>query len=152
MRGRPQEKEAPESGKALAEARNRKGLTQPELAALTGVSVKTIDYYERRAKSINPAFAEKAAAVLGISPIALGVEPKQEVDLKELSARLEGNYQRVRELPPKRQEFVCEVMEQVIKQHDLEQPTQEHSARRKQGLRQTRDRNRSADRSKGRTR
>ncbi len=53
MIGRPEIRQASPFGQRLAEARREKGLTQPELGKLLGMSRERVDYYERRAK--NPA-------------------------------------------------------------------------------------------------
>ena len=48
-----------EPGTNLKQMRKNAGLSQSELAELTGISVRTIQQYEQRQKSINKAMAER---------------------------------------------------------------------------------------------
>jgi len=59
--GRPPLKEAPPFGRRLRVARLAKGWSQAELAAHLDISLKMIDYYERRATNPSIEFVRRAA-------------------------------------------------------------------------------------------
>lgn len=53
-------------GRKLFELRSNKGMTQAELAVKMKVSVRTVSYYERRAKNPTLQFLERIAEALGV--------------------------------------------------------------------------------------
>ncbi len=53
-------------GRKLFEIRSGKGMTQAELAGKMGVSVRTVSYYERRAKNPTVQFLERIAAAMEV--------------------------------------------------------------------------------------
>lgn len=53
-------------GRKLFELRSNKGMTQAELAVKMKVSVRTVSYYERRAKNPTLQFLERIAEVMGV--------------------------------------------------------------------------------------
>jgi DNA-binding transcriptional regulator YiaG len=62
-------------GDVLHHARRTKGLTQREVAALTGVSRTTIQAWESRAKVPTPAKWRRLVAVIPLPPTAVEAMP-----------------------------------------------------------------------------
>lgn len=60
-------------GRKLFEIRSGKGMTQAELAGKMKVSVRTVSYYERRAKNPTVQFLERIAAALEV-PVRVFLE------------------------------------------------------------------------------
>lgn len=81
-------------GRKLFEIRSGKGMTQAELAGKMGVSVRTVSYYERRAKNPTVQFLERISAALDVPVrVFLGEEASQAVPqpsqiIKALKLRL----------------------------------------------------------------
>ena len=71
MSGRPPTKKAPDFGQRLAVARRGRGLTQQQFADLLAMTVKAVDYYERRARNPSIEFVRRAADKLNISVVEL---------------------------------------------------------------------------------
>jgi len=112
MIGRPETRQAPPFGQRLAEARREKGLTQPELGKLLGMSRERVDYYERRAK--NPALevVQACANVLGV-PVSQMVGEGEPLPQKKKTgpvSQLERKFQEVKRLPKKKQEFILQFL------------------------------------------
>ena len=60
-------------GRKLFELRSAKGMTQSDLAEKMKVSVRTVSYYERRAKNPTLQFLERIAEAMGV-PVQVFIE------------------------------------------------------------------------------
>lgn len=113
MAGRPPTKEATAFGQRVAAARQRRGLTQRELAERLDVSLAMVEYYERRATNVKSDVVRKLAEVLNISADELlGVRgPKAKPGPRSKLRRLVDDLE---ELPRSKQQFVSQVIEQLL--------------------------------------
>lgn len=60
-------------GRALNDARRRRGLRQSEVSVATGIPVRTLQDYEHGRSSVPAARRQKLAEALGLDPALLGV-------------------------------------------------------------------------------
>lgn len=60
-------------GRALNQARRRRGLRQSEVAVAVGISVRTLQDYEYGRSSVPEARRQKLAEALALDPLVLGV-------------------------------------------------------------------------------
>ena len=112
---RPSSRTQPAVGKRLALARQRKGITQAELAELLGVSQSLVAHYETRATNPQLSFLENAAAVLNTSVAELiGEEPVVEQRKPGPRSQLDERIARVRLLPKKKQELVVRMIDAIL--------------------------------------
>ena len=113
MAGRPPTKEATDFGKRVAAARQQRGLTQRELADRIGVSLRMMEYYERRAQNVKSDVIKQLAAALNVSADdLLGIDtPKNKPGRK---SKLTRQIEQVEELPRSRQHFVAQVLDQLL--------------------------------------
>lgn len=112
---RPAKKEAPVFGSNLANHRLRCGLSQKQLAEILGMTIKAIDYYERRATNPNAEFVTKAAHVLGTTPdVLLGYE-----DVKKQKPgpppKMLTLMEQVLKLPKPKQKIAVQFLETLVK-------------------------------------
>ncbi|RKZ06981.1 transcriptional regulator [Candidatus Fermentibacteria bacterium] len=116
MAGRPPSKEAPTFGQNLAAARRARGLTQPQLADMLDMTVKGIDYYERRAANPNSEFVRRSAKVLKVSVAELiGEEPSLEKQRPGPAPKLKRQIDQIQTLSRSKQKFVSELLDTVLK-------------------------------------
>jgi transcriptional regulator with XRE-family HTH domain len=118
MVGRPQKYEAPSFGRRLSALRKAKHLTQPELAKHLDISVKAVDYYERRAKNPSVEFVRKVADVLLVSIEELIGEGKVKSKRKpgpvpQFSKQLE----QIQKLSRPKQQHILSVVDAFIAQN-----------------------------------
>jgi transcriptional regulator with XRE-family HTH domain len=107
--------EAPPFGRALAQLRKARGLTQPQLAERVGVSLPMLIYYERRAKNPSAAFVRRAAEVLAVSvDELLGHRPLRHVKPGP-TPRLQKIMEQISQLPRSEQKFVTEFLETIVR-------------------------------------
>ena len=115
MAGRPATKEAPPFGKRLAALRKERGLTQVELADKLGLTVKGVDYYERRAKNPSIEFIKRAAAVLGVRAADLVDDvPARSRGKPGPPSQFEERLEKLRRMPKKQQELVLKMLDGVL--------------------------------------
>ena len=111
---RPATKEAPIFGANLAKQRKICGLSQMKLAELLNISIKAVDYYERRAINPNADFVKLAAETLATTPdVLLGYENSKKQKPGPIS-KLEKQIQEVQQLPKGEQQFVSKFLDKVI--------------------------------------
>ena len=117
MAGRPPTKDAPPFGRRLAAARERRGLSQQELADQLGMTRSMIAYYERRAANPTSEFIEKVSEALGIPVSELigraAAPPKRK--RPGPPAKLERQLEEIRKLPKSKQKFLSELLDSVLK-------------------------------------
>ena len=109
-------KEAPPFGKRLAAARERRGLSQQELADKLGMTRSMIAYYESRAKNPTLEFIEKAADLLKVSVSDLIGRADARAPRKRPGPppKLERQLEEVRKLPRAKQKFLTELLDSVL--------------------------------------
>lgn len=111
--GRPATKKAPIFGQRLAALRQERGWTQPQLAELLGVSVKTVTYYERSARNPTAKTLDRIAEVLGVEPSELIRAADQQTHKSKSGppSRLHLLFDQVSGLPRSRQKIVTDLLE-----------------------------------------
>jgi transcriptional regulator with XRE-family HTH domain len=117
MVGRPTTKEAPPFGKRMAALRKERGLTQVQLADKLGITVKAVDYYERRARNPSIEFVKRAAAALGVRAVDLvddGAPRKSSRSKPGPVSQLEERLEKLRRLPKKQQEVVLKMLDGLL--------------------------------------
>jgi transcriptional regulator with XRE-family HTH domain len=97
----------------MAAARKARGLTQVELAEALGVTQKTIDRYERRAKKLDIAFVADIAKALDVTVDALVGDDDSQMP-KPATNALEQRIARLRQLPRKEQEVVIRMLDGLL--------------------------------------
>lgn len=113
MAGRPPTKEATDFGKRVAAARQQRGLTQRELADRIEVSLRMMEYYERRAENVKSDVIVKLAEALNVSTDELlGLKsPKAKPGRK---SRLEAKIEQLEELPRSKQQAILQVLDMAL--------------------------------------
>ncbi len=116
MAGRPPSKDAPPFGQRLAAARERRGLSQQELADQLGMTRSMIAYYERRAKNPTLEFLESVAEVLKVSVAELVGRADAHASRKRPGppSKLARQLEEVRKLPRAKQKFLTELLDSVL--------------------------------------
>lgn len=110
-------KEASPFGQRLAAARDRRGLSQQELADKLGMTRSMIAYYESRAKNTTLEFIERAADLLKVSASNLIGRADTRSPRKRPGpppATLERQLEKIRKLPKSKQKFLTELLESVL--------------------------------------
>jgi len=115
MTGRPPIKEAPPFGKRLSALRKARNLTQQQLADMLGMTVKGIDYYERRAKNPSMDFVQRTAEVLNVAIMDLVDTEKRSGNRRGPSPKLQQQLEAIHRLPKSKQRFVSELLDTVLK-------------------------------------
>ena len=114
MAGRPPTRKPTAFGKRVAAARQRRGLTQEQLANLIGVSQRMIDYYERRATNVKTEVVIKLAHALKISSDELlGIKPIK--DRPGRKSKLSRQLEQLERLPRSKQQAILQVLEMALK-------------------------------------
>lgn len=117
MAGRPPKSPAPPFGQKLAALRKERGLTQPQLAELLGVSSPAVDYYERRAKNPSVDTIERIADALGVEPahfLESGAPKAPKRKKPGPPSALEERIERLRKLPKREQEVVLKMLDGLL--------------------------------------
>lgn len=114
MAGRPPSTEAPLFGQRLAALRKDRGMTQPQLAEVIGVSVQMIEYYERRARNPSVDTIERVAAALGVEPAYFLTGKEHKRKKPGPPSALEKRIERLRRLPKKEQEVVLKMLDGLL--------------------------------------
>ncbi len=112
--GRPPKGDPPEFGRRMAEARERTGLTQAELAKRLGVTQQVVAAWERRNIALRPeqirtlaeALSTSADYLIGISGTWKGV--------KGPSGKVRHVFEQVSKLPRRQQQKVVEFVEAFV--------------------------------------
>ena len=117
MAGRPPLSQAPECGARLAALRTAAGLSQAQLADSIGVPVRSITFYERKAKSIPSHLIVKLAKALNTSPDeVLGLEPIEKKARRGPKSEIEKRIEDVRKLPKSAQKRILSVVDAMLAQ------------------------------------
>ena len=103
-----------ESGKRLAALRKAAGLTQIQLAAMVDIPQRTLSFYETDSESIPSALIPLLADALGVTvEEILGLSNKKTAK-RGPKSKLERQFDGVRKLPKREQEFVSKFLENVL--------------------------------------
>ena len=124
MAGRLNTKEAPPFGQRMATLRQRKGLTQIQLAARMKTTQKMIDYYERRSPNPTLEVMQKVAGALEVSVVELLGEEAATVRVARKSgptSKLQMMFEQVGRLPRRQQEKIVEVVSALMSQYESRQ-------------------------------
>jgi transcriptional regulator with XRE-family HTH domain len=109
-------------GKILATLRRKKGLTQIELAGKSGVSKRSITYYERETKNPSVAVLNKLAAALEVSVEKFLYGNTEAIALdRSLSKRFEA----AQRLPSTARNDIKRYIDNVAKAYGTNEDTQE---------------------------
>jgi transcriptional regulator with XRE-family HTH domain len=108
-------KEAPPFGQRLAAARERRSLSQQELADKLGMTRSMIAYYESRAKNPTLEFIEKAADLLKVSVSDLVGHADASRKRPGPPPKLERQLEEIRKLPRAKQRFLTELLDSMLK-------------------------------------
>ena len=120
--GRPTTKEAPAFGKRLAELRKARGWTQPDLAELLGVTVKTITYYERSASNPTAKTIDKIAEVFDVAPSEFigDLDRRSRKRKSGPPSRLQRLFDQLSKLPRSKQKVVTDMLEGYLQKSSQE--------------------------------
>ena len=114
MAGRPPTKEATDFGKRVAAARQQYGLTQRELANHIGISLRMMEYYERRAENVKSDVVKVLASTLNVTTDELlGVHsPKGKPGPR---SKLHKQIEQIERLPKGKQHAISEILDMAVK-------------------------------------
>ena len=124
MAGRLNTREAPAFGQRMAVLRQRKGLTQMQLAGRMNTTQKMIDYYERRSPNPTLEVMQKVAAALEVSVVELLGEDAATVRPMRKSgptSKLQKVFEDVGRLPRRQQDKIVEVVSALMTQYESRQ-------------------------------
>ena len=114
--GRPPQSAAPPFGQRLAAARERRGLSQQQLAERLGTTREMVGYYERRAKNPTLDFLERVADALNV-PVAeltgrAAARPARKPPGPD--PRLVRRLEEIRKLPKAKQKALLQVLDMAL--------------------------------------
>ena len=118
MVGRPPTREAPNFGKKLAELRKKRGLTQVELAAMLGVSQKTVTHYERRTANPSLELISRLAAFFDVNAAELvegDAMPQPRRRKSGPKSALDVAIELARTLPRQKQQVVAQLIAAYVR-------------------------------------
>ena len=110
MPGRKPTREQPFFGKQLSSLRQKRGLTQQELADELGVTRELVGHYERRCENPSIEFIVKLATTMGVSTDEL-LGLKAGKDMPGPSPKALKLSERIGRLPKTKQAVVLEMLE-----------------------------------------
>jgi transcriptional regulator with XRE-family HTH domain len=120
MAGRLNTKEAPPFGQRMATLRQRKALTQTQLAGRMNTTQKMIDYYERRSPNPTLDVMQKIAAALEISVTELLGEEAVAVRKAHSNGptgKVQKVFEEVSRLPRRQQEKIIDFVTAYVRQY-----------------------------------
>jgi transcriptional regulator with XRE-family HTH domain len=112
--GRPPKGERPEFGQRMAEARERAGFTQIELAKRLGVTQQVIAAWERRIIALRPEQIKAIAQALSTTADYLIGISESWKGSKGPSGKVRQVFEQVSKLPRRQQEKVVEFVEAFV--------------------------------------
>jgi transcriptional regulator with XRE-family HTH domain len=112
--GRPPKGDPPEFGRRMAEARDRAGLTQAELAKRLGVTQQVVAAWERRNIALRPEQIRTLAEALGTTAdFLIGISGTWRGG-KGPSGKVRDVFEQVSKLPRRQQQKVVEFVEAFV--------------------------------------
>jgi transcriptional regulator with XRE-family HTH domain len=103
-----------ESGKRLAALRKTAGLTQIQLAAMVDIPQRTLSFYETDSESIPSALIPLFADALGVTVEEILGISNNKTAKRGPKSKLERQFEGVRRLPKREQEFVSKFLDNVL--------------------------------------
>ena len=103
-------------GRKLWMLRRKRNMRQEDLAAALGMPRYKISYYESRAKNPTMEFVQNVANYFGVATDEL---LKETADVKSKpgpKSKIECQLEAIRQLPPKKQKTVSEMLDMVLAQ------------------------------------
>jgi transcriptional regulator with XRE-family HTH domain len=119
--GRPSKRPRSAVGQRLAEARERAGLSQHQLAEKLNTTQTTIAYWERKATTFRPDVLCQLTQILDVSADdLLGVRPLRTVGSKPVG-KARQLFDAVSRLPRRQQEKIFDILRPFVKEHTGQQ-------------------------------
>lgn len=114
MKKKPKRSSPTESGKRLAAFRKAAGLTQIQLATMVDIPQRTLSFYETDSENIPSSLIPLLADALGVTvEDILGISNNKTAK-RGPKSKLERQFEGVRRLPKKEQEFVSKFLDNVL--------------------------------------
>jgi len=114
--GRPTRRKVSEFGKRVATLRERRGMSQTQLAEAMGLTQGSVARWEKRSVAMPPEQMLQLAQVLGVSVRTLLGEEHLPKEPPGPTGRLRRVLQEVGQLPRRQQEKIVDVVEAFVKQ------------------------------------
>jgi len=114
MAGRPSSKEPSEHGARLAALRQAAGLSQLQLAQAIGIPQRTLSFYEREADHVPSNLLPALAKALGVPVDVILGTAELAKSKRGPKSKLERQLEAVRKLPPSKQQFVIQLLDQLL--------------------------------------
>lgn len=115
--GRPTKNPRSAIGQRIAQARERAGISQAQLAERLGVTQPTVAYWERKAVNIRSDVLARIARALDVSTDELlGTKPSSTRAVKP-AGKARRVFDAVSRLPRRQQEKIVEVVEAMVEKH-----------------------------------
>ena len=114
MAGRPPLTPATKQGARLSALRKEAGLSQGQLADAVGIPQRTLSFYERKADHVPSDLLPKLANALGVTIEDLLGLRSGNGSKRGPKSRLERQFDAIRKLPRGRQQFVSQVLDELI--------------------------------------
>jgi transcriptional regulator with XRE-family HTH domain len=118
--GRPAKHERPDFGQRLADARERAGLTQQQLAQRIGVDQRVITYWERRPVALRPEQLKALADTLNTSTDELLGRTVKDSAPKGPPGKMRLLFEAASQLPRSQQQKVVALLDAFVKLHHTE--------------------------------
>jgi transcriptional regulator with XRE-family HTH domain len=115
--GRPPKRPRSQFGQRLAIARQRRGLSQTELANRLGVSQKVITYWERNNVALRTEQISAIAAALDVSTSELIGQAQREKRECGPVGKSRQIFEAVSKLPRKQQEKIFDILQPFLREH-----------------------------------
>jgi transcriptional regulator with XRE-family HTH domain len=115
--GRPAKHQRTAFGQRLAEARERVGLTQQQVAQRVGVDQRVIAYWERRPVALRPDQMSALADALNVTTDYLVGRPAKDRAPKGPPGKLRLAFEKAHKLPRNQQSRIVEFVEAYVNQY-----------------------------------
>lgn len=109
-------------GDRLRAIRQKKGITQRELAQTLGVSQRVISYYENDSHNSSLAFIETAAKALGVPKKALINDNEVTEDEKQPIRSLQKRLSLIANLPREDQKYLADTIDLMAAKRGIDNP------------------------------
>jgi transcriptional regulator with XRE-family HTH domain len=101
-------------GRNLWGLRRRKGMRQEDLGKALGIPRYKVSYYECKAKNPTVDFVQRVADYFGVSTDELLRDAPEENSKPGPKSKIECQLEAIRQLPPKKQKTVSEMLDMVL--------------------------------------
>ena len=115
--GRPTNKPRSSIGQRIAEARERAGISQAQLAEMLHTQQPAVAYWERNAKSLRSDVLAKLTQILGVScDELLGTRLPRQAATKPIG-KARQLFEAVSKLPRRQQEKIFDILQPFVREH-----------------------------------